>query len=467
MKVLEEKKLKGLKKEFLVEIPFSELSKAKQEKLESISSKVKIAGFRPGKVPLSHVEKLYGKETIVEVIEEKVSETSVKILEEKNLRPAVNPDIKLVDDMEKSINEESDIKYSMTFEALPEIDLIDFSKIKLDKPVATPNKEDIDEAIEYLAKQNKDYVKAKTNKKAKEGDKVILNYSGSIDGEKFEGGTAENTELVLGSKTFIDNFEEQLIGLTVKSKKIVKVKFPSEYPNKDLEDKNAEFDVEIIDILNPIDSKINDELAKKFGQESLKDLKNALKDQIKKDFDQASKMKLKDSLFLELEKKHKFELPETLVNQEYDQMWHQLEHQLEHQKKSLKDLEVEEKEIKANYKEISERRISIGLIIAEIGRKNKIELEDSDYNIALQSEVQKYQGQEQQILDFYKKNPDALRNLTAPIYEEKVVDFVLEKAVLKDKKVDRKDLFGQNESEEKVTKAKSNVKKKKSAKKKT
>ena len=245
MKVLEEKKLKGLKKEFLIEIPFSELSKAKKEKLESISTKVKSAGFRPGKVPLSHVEKLYGKETIVEVIEEKVSETSAKILEEKNLRPAVNPDIKLVDDMEKSINEERDIKYSMTFEALPEIDLIDFSKIKLDNPVASPNKEDIDEALEYLAKQNKDYVIAKANQKAKEGDKVILNYSGSIDGEKFEGGTSENAELVLGSKTFIGNFEDQLIGLTVKSKKIVKVKFPSEYPNKDLEDKNAEFDVEI------------------------------------------------------------------------------------------------------------------------------------------------------------------------------------------------------------------------------
>ena len=258
MKVLEEKKLKGLKKEFLIEIPFSELSKAKKEKLESISTKVKIAGFRPGKVPLSHVEKLYGKETIVEVIEEKVSETSAKILEEKNLRPAVNPDIKLVDDMEKSINEERDIKYSMTFEALPEIDLIDFSKIKLDNPVASPNKEDIDEALEYLAKQNKDYVKTKANQKAKEGDKVILNYSGSIDGKKFEGGTAENAELVLGSKTFIDNFEDQLKGLTTKSKKIVKVKFPSEYPNKDLEDKNAEFDVEIIDILNTKDSKVND-----------------------------------------------------------------------------------------------------------------------------------------------------------------------------------------------------------------
>ena len=467
MKVLEEKKLKGLKKEFLIEIPFSELSQAKKEKLESISTKVKIAGFRPGKVPLSHVEKLYGKETIVEVIEEKVSETSAKILEEKNLRPAVNPDIKLVDDMEKSINEERDIKYSMTFEALPEIDLIDFSKIKLDNPVASPNKEDIDEALEYLAKQNKDYVKAKANQKAKEGDKVILNYSGSIDGEKFEGGTSENAELVLGSKTFIDNFEDQLIGLAAKSKKIIKVKFPSEYPNKDLENKNAEFDVEIIDILNPKDSKVNDELAKKFGQESLKDLKNALNDQIKNDFDQASKMKLKDGLFLELEKKHKFDLPETLVNQEYDQMWRQLENQLESQKKSLSDLELEEKEIKKNYKEISERRISIGLIIAEIGRKNKIELEDNDFNLALQTEVQKYPGQEQQILEFYKKNPDALRGLTAPIYEDKVVDFVLEKVVLKDKKVSRKDLFGQNEVEEKATKTKSDVKKKKSSKKKT
>ena len=467
MKVLEEKKLKGLKKEFLIEIPFSELSQARKEKLESISTKVKIAGFRPGKVPLSHVEKLYGKETIVEVIEEKVSETSTKILEEKNLRPAVNPDIKLVDDMEKSINEERDIKYSMTFEALPEIDLIDFSEIKLDNLVASPNKEDIDEALEYLAKQNKDYVKAKANQKAKEGDKVILNYSGSIDGEKFEGGTSENAELVLGSKTFIDNFEDQLIGLAAKSKKIIKVKFPSEYPNKDLENKNAEFDVEIIDILNPKDSKVNDELAKKFGQESLKDLKNALNEQIKNDFDQASKMKLKDTLFLELEKKHKFDLPKTLVNQEYDQMWRQLENQLESQKKSLSDLELEEKEIKKNYKEISERRISIGLIIAEIGRKNKIELEDNDFNLALQTEVQKYPGQEQQILEFYKKNPDALRGLTAPIYEDKVVDFVLEKVALKDKKVSRKDLFGQNDAGEKATKTKSNVKKKKSSKKKT
>ena len=266
MKILEEKKLKGLKKEFLVEIPFSDLDDLKQKKLKDISEKVKIAGFRPGKVPMSHVEKLYGKETIVEVIEEKVSESSRKVLDEKDLRPAVNPEIKLISEMEKSINDQSDITFSMSFEALPEIEFIDFKKIKLDKPIASPKKEDIDEALEYLATQNKDYKLAKKGSKSKDGDKVIIDYSGAVDGVNFDGGTAEKAELILGSKTFIDTFEDQLVGEKAET------------------------------------SKINDELAKKFGQDSLKDLKGVLEEQIKKDFDQAAKMKLKDSLFSELEK---------------------------------------------------------------------------------------------------------------------------------------------------------------------
>ena len=442
MKILEDKKLKGLKKEFLVEIAFSEINILKQKKLKEISQKVKIAGFRPGKVPISHVEKLYGKDTVVEVIEEKVSESSRKLLEEKNLRPAVNPEIKLIDEMEKCINDEKDIKFSMNFEALPNIDLIDFKKIKLDKPVASPKKEDIDEALEYLAQQNKNYKARKKGSKAKNEDKLIINYSGSVDGQKFEGGTAEKAELILGSNSFIDTFEKQLIGEEVDNLKIVKVRFPTEYPNKELEGKKAEFEVKILEILSPEESKINDELAKKFGKDTLKDLKIVLEEQIKKDFDQASKMQLKDSLFAELEKNHKFDLPEILVKQEFDQMWRQLETQMDQQNKSFDDLDVKEKDLKKNYKEISEKRISIGLLIAEIGRKNKIELGDNDYNMALQSEVKKYPGQEQQIIDFYKKNPDAIRNLTAPIYEDKVVDFILDNVTLKEKKVSRKDLFG-------------------------
>ena len=467
MKIIEEKKLKGLKKEFIIEVPYDDFEQSKNEKLKDISTKVKIAGFRPGKVPLSHVEKLYGKETTVEVIEKIISDSSKKLLDEKDLRPAINPDIKLIDEMDKIVGEKINIKYSMAFEALPEVKLVDFSKIKLENPVANPNKKDIDEALDYLAKQNKDYKTPKKSEKAKEGDKLILNYSGSIEGEKFEGGSAENAEIIIGSNTFIDNFEDQLIGQTVGSTKTLKVKFPDNYPNKDLENKDAEFDVEVLEILNPLDSEINDELAKKFGQEKLKDLKNALEEQIKKDFDQASRMKIKDSLFLELEKKHKFELPESLINQEYEQMWNQLEHQLKDQKKTLSDLDIEEKEIKKNYKEISQKRISIGLIVAEIGRQNKIELEDNDYNLALQNEVQKYPGQEQQVLEFYKKNPDSLRNLTAPIYEEKVVDFVLKKVELKDKKVTRNDLFGAESNEEKPKKTKKELKKRTTKKKKS
>ena len=307
---------------------------------------------------------------------------------------------------------------------------------------------------------------AKKGSKSKDGDKVIIDYSGAVDGVNFDGGTAEKAELILGSKTFIDTFEDQLVGEKAETSKVVKVKFPDEYPNKELEGKNAEFDVKIIEILNPIDSKINDELAKKFGQDSLKDLKGVLEEQIKKDFDQAAKMKLKDSLFSELEKNHKFDLPQVLVDQEFNQMWSQLESQLEQQKKTLDDLEVKEKELKKNYKEVSEKRISIGLLIAEIGRVNNIDLDDNDYNIALQKEVQKYPGQEQQIIDFYKKNPDAIRNLTAPIYEDKVVDFVLEKVTLKDKKVSRKDLFGAEATQEKPKETKPKTKKGKTAKKK-
>ena len=307
---------------------------------------------------------------------------------------------------------------------------------------------------------------AKKGSKSKDGDKVIIDYSGAVDGVNFDGGTAEKAELILGSKTFIDTFEDQLVGEKAETSKVVKVKFPDEYPNKELEGKNAEFDVKIIEILNPIDSKINDELAKKFGQDSLKDLKGVLEEQIKKDFDQAAKMKLKDSLFSELEKNHKFDLPQVLVDQEFNQMWSQLESQLEQQKKTLDDLEVKEKELKKNYKEVSGKRISIGLLIAEIGRVNNIDLDDNDYNIALQKEVQKYPGQEQQIIDFYKKNPDAIRNLTAPIYEDKVVDFVLEKVTLKDKKVSRKDLFGVEATQEKPKETKPKTKKGKTAKKK-
>ena len=458
MKV-KEKKSKGLKREFSIQIEFKEISSLRATKLKEIASKSKISGFRPGKVPISHVDKMYGKDVTVEAIEEKVSETSRAVLEERGLRAAVSPQINMNKEMEKIISSEEDVEYTMSCEVLPDIEIIDFKKIKLENPVAEPQKKDIDDALTYMSEQNPDYTKPKKKRVAKDLDKLNINYVGLIDGEKFEGGTADKADIILGSKTFIGNFEEQLLGASEGDKKNIKVKFPENYQNKDLENKDAIFEVEVNGIYEPKNAKIDDNLAKRLGQESLDALKDTLSDQIKKDFNQASRIRLKDSLFDYLEKNHNFDLPSSLVDQEYDQMWHQLEHQLEEQKKSLNDLELKESQIKKNYKEIAEKRISIGLLIAEIGRLNKIELDNNDINIALQNEMQRYPGQENEIIKYYQNNAEAMRGLTAPVYEDKVVDYVLSKVDLNDKKITREDLFETKKDISQKTNTKKNTKK--------
>ena len=455
---VKELKSKGLKREFSITIGVDDLNEKKIKKLQDIASKAKIDGFRPGKVPTAHIEKLYGQSVMVEVIEEKVTEASQTVLHDRNLRAAVKPDVKLDTDMNDVIEKNKDLIFTMNCEVLPEIEIIDFSKIKLDKPVSKPKEKDIKDALDYLAKQNKSFKEASEKTKSKDGDQVTLDYVGKIDDIAFDGGTAKDANLVLGSKSFIDNFEDQLVGLKKGDKKLVKVKFPDNYQSSDLAGKEATFDVEIKKVSKAEESKVNDDLAKSLGMENLKDLKKNLEERIQQDFDSAARMKLKDSLLDALEKKHKFELPESMVNQEFDQMWNQLQQQLEQQKKELKDLELSEKEIRKNYTEISEKRVCTGLLIAEIGKQNNIQLEDNDINKALQMEMQKYPGQEKEILDYYQKNQDAIRQLTAPVFEDKVIDFILEKVDLKDVKVSREDLFDSGMKEESKSKKKTKSK---------
>jgi trigger factor len=455
---VKELKSKGLKREFSITIAVDDLKEKKIKKLQDIASKAKIDGFRPGKVPTAHIEKLYGQSVMVEVIEEKVSEVSQNVLQDRDLRAAVKPDVKLQSDMNDVIEKNKDLVFTMNCEVLPEIEITDFSKIKLDKPVSKPQEKDIKDALEYLAKQNKSFKEASEKTKSKDGDQVTLDYVGKIDDITFDGGTANDANLVLGSKSFIDNFEDQLVGLKKGDKKLVKVKFPDNYQSPDLAGKEATFDVEIKKVSKVEDSKVNDDLAKSLGMEDLKTLKKNLEERIQQDFDSAARMKLKDSLLEKLEKKHKFELPESMVNQEFDQMWSQLQQQLDQQKKELKDLELSEKEIRKNYKEISEKRVCTGLLIAEIGNQNNIQLEDNDINKALQMEMQRYPGQEKEILDYYQKNQDAIRQLTAPVFEDKVIDFILEKVDLKDVKVSREDLFDSGIKEESKSKKKTKSK---------
>ncbi|RPF91322.1 MAG: trigger factor [Rhizobiales bacterium TMED168] len=455
---VKEIKSKGLKREFSITIKINNLKEKKSEKLQNIASKAKIDGFRPGKVPTTHIEKLYGQSVMVEVIEERVSEASKNVLEERNLRAAVKPDIKLVSDMNDVIEKNKDLVFTLNCEVLPEIEITDFSKIKLDRPVSEPKEKDIKDALDYLAKQNKSFSDVSESTKSRNGDQVTLDYTGKIDNVAFEGGTAKDANLILGSKSFIDNFEEQLIGLKKGDKKLVKVKFPENYQSNDLAGKKASFEVEIKKVSKAEDSKVNDDLAKNLGMENLDALRKNLKDRIKQDFDSAARMKLKDSLLGTLEKNHSFELPESMVNQEFDQMWSQLEQQLKQQKKDLKDLELSEKEIRKNYTEISEKRVCTGLLIAEIGKQNDIQLDDNDINKALQNEMQKYPGQEKEILDYYQKNQDAIRQLTAPVFEDKVIDFILEKVNLRDVKVSREDLFDSGIKENKKPKKKAKTK---------
>jgi len=455
---VKELKSKGLKREFSITIGVDDLKEKKIKKLQDIASKAKIDGFRPGKVPTAHIEKLYGQSVMVEVIEEKVSEASQSVLQDRDLRAAVKPDVKLESDMNDVIEKNKDLVFTMNCEVLPEIDITDFSKIKLDKPVSKPNEKDIKDALEYIAKQNKSFKEASEKTKSKDGDQVTLDYVGKIDDIAFDGGTANDANLVLGSKSFIDNFEDQLVGLKKGDKKLVKVKFPDNYQSSDLAGKEATFDVEIKKVSKAEESKIDDDLAKSLGMEDLEALKKNLEDRIQQDFDSAARMKLKDSLLDVLEKKHKFELPESMVNQEFDQMWNQLQQQLDQQKKELKDLELSEKEIRKNYTEISEKRVCTGLLIAEIGNQNNIQLEDNDINKALQMEMQRYPGQEKEILDYYQKNQDAIRQLTAPVFEDKVIDFILEKVDLKDVKVSREDLFDSGVKEEPKSKKKTKSK---------
>jgi trigger factor len=455
---VKELKAKGLKREFSITIKSEVIKNLKAKKLEEIASKAKIDGFRPGKVPSAHIEKLYGQSVIVEVIEENVSKASQDVLEERNLKAAVKPDVKLDSEMTDVIEKGKDLIFTMNCEVLPEIEITDFSKISIDNPVSEPKEKDINDALEYLAKQNKAFKDASDKTKAKDGDQVTIDYLGKIEGVAFEGGAAKDAKLILGSKSFIDNFEEQLIGLKKGDKKVVKVKFPENYQSTDLANKEASFDVEIKLVSKSEESKIDNVLAKNLGMEDLEKLKESLKERIKQDFDSASRSKLKDSLLETLEKKHSFELPQSMVDQEFDQMWNQLEQQLVSQKKELKDLEISEKEIRKNYKEISEKRVCTGLLIAEIGQVNNIQLEDNDINKALQAEMQKYPGQEKEILDYYQKNPEAIRQLSAPLFEDKVIDFVLDKVKLKDIKVSREDLFNTGQIENSKSKPKSKTK---------
>ena len=441
-----EKSGEGLSKVFGVTVPMSDLAERMEAKIAEITPTLNIKGFRPGKVPQAHVRKLYGKAIMSEVVEQTLNETTQKVLEENKLRPAGDPDLTPNGDMAEVIEGKADLAYDIAIEVMPEFEPTDLTKISLKRPVYEPTEAEVNEAVDELAKQNRTY-EPRTGKsvKAKDGDMVVIDFIGRVDGVAFEGGTGADTELVLGSGSFIPGFEEQLVGAKPDDKVMVKVTFPAEYQAANLAGKDAEFETTVKEVKAPVESKADDSLAERLGVESLEKLRELLKTNLESQYAGASRFKLKRALLDVLDEKHDFPLPPKMVEAEFAQIWGQVQSDKERGTLPPEDLEKTDEVLQTEYRKIAERRVRLGLVLAEIGRVNNVQVSDQELGEAMRAEAMRYGPQAQQIFDFFRQNPAAQAQLRAPIFEDKVVDLIVEQAKVKDQKVSKDDLLKEDD----------------------
>jgi trigger factor len=441
----------GLKREFRVVVPVADLAARADARLDDLKGRVNINGFRPGKVPTAHLKKLYGRAVLAETIEALVGEANQKIVADNGFKLAQEPAVKLPEAQEEAqavFEGKADLDYTVAFEVLPAIQLADFKGIKVEKPVVEPSEADIQDMLETMAKQNRPFEPKAEGAAAENGDRLTIGFVGTIDGEKFEGGSAEEIPLELGSNSFIPGFEDQLVGVKVGEEKLVKVKFPTNYMAENLAGKDAEFAVTVKTIEKPGERAIDEEFAKMVGFEDLAKLKAAVSDRLKSEYAAAARRKLKRSLLDALDEKHAFDLPQTLVDQEFDSVWRQVTQDLESRGKTFADEDTTEEKAQAEYRAIAERRVRLGLVLAEIGEKAQIKVSDEEVSRAVVERARQFPGQEQQVWDYYRKTPQALASLRAPIFEEKVVDYILELADVTEKTVTKDELFKDNDDED-------------------
>ena len=435
----------GLSRTYKVKVPASELKTRLDERIEEIRPQMRLKGFRPGKVPASHVRKMFGKSIMGEVVEAAMKESSEKAITDADVRPASQPDMHMESDMEKVLEGEEDLAYHMHVDVMPDFEPADMSGIKIKKPVAEVDDAQLEETLDQVAENNMKYEARGKTAKAREGDAVVIDFLGKIDGEPFEGGAAEGHTLVLGSGSFIPGFEDQLIGLKTGEEKDVEVTFPEEYQAEHLAGKAAVFEVKVNEVRAPKKPDIDEEFAKGLGIDSLEELKDMLKPQLQQELDNASRAKAKRHLLDALDERHDFELPPKMVNMEFDQIWQQLQSEMDAGRVSDEDKDKSEDELKEEYRKIAERRVRLGLVLAEIGRLQEIKISEQEVQQALIREAQRYPGQERQVLEFFQKNENAMAQLRAPIYEDKVVDHLLDTVEIEEEKVSREELLSEDE----------------------
>jgi len=425
----------GLKRGYSIKLTAAELDKKVNEKLQEAQPDVEMKGFRKGKVPLALLKRQFGQRILGEAMQETIDGAMSKHFEDSGDRPALQPNIEMQNG--EKWKEGDDVEVSMTYEALPSIPDVDFSKIKLQKLVVKSDKAAVDEALDNLASSANDFKDRKKGSKAKDGDQVVIDFLGTVDGEAFEGGSSEDYPLVLGSNSFIPGFEEQLIGCKAGDDKNVKVTFPDDYGSKDLAGKNAEFACKVKNVKEAVPAKINDELATKFGAEDLKALKTQISERLESEYGGAARAVMKRQLLDALDKKVKFELPPSLVEAEAKQIAHQLFHD---ENPDIEGHDHEEVKPSKEHNKLAERRVRLGLLLAELGQKAEVDVSDAEMTQAIMAQSRQYPGQEKEFFEFIQKNQQMQQQLRAPIFEDKVVDHIFEQAAVTDKKVDKTEL---------------------------
>jgi trigger factor len=433
----------GLKRELKVVVGQGELGERFTTRIDEVKDQVQLKGFRKGKVPVAHIKKLYGRSVMAEVVQQTVEETSRKAISERNERPAHQPNIDFgenKEEIERVLNGQGDLAYTLSFEVLPNIAIADLSQLTLEREVAEVADEAVDKAVADLVERAIKY-EAEADRPAGKGDRLTIDFVGRIAGEEFQGGKGEAVELVVGEGQFIPGFVEGLDGAKAGEERIVKVTFPQEYPGQEVAGKDAEFTIKVKEVAKPVRPEVTDEFAKTLGAQSLPHLKELVRGKIGDEYAAVARMKLKRQTLDALDKAYDFTLPETLVASEFEGIWRRFGESLKAEGKAVADIGKPEDELKAEYRKIAERRVRLGLVIGEIGDKNKVQVSQDELKRGLIEQARRYPGQERMVYDFYQKNPAALVELRAPIFEDKVIDLILEQAKPVEKKVTVEELL--------------------------
>lgn len=428
-----ETKNEGLKRGFQIKLDAKSINEKTEQRLTAMSKNIKLDGFRAGKVPLKVLKQRYGKSIMGEVLELSVNEASQKILRDKKLIPALQPKLEIT-----AYEEGGDLDFTMDLEVLPEVSEVDFSKINLERLVADVEDQEVDEAIERLAARNKVF-KREEGAKAKKGTRVLIDFVGRIDGTEFEGGAAKNFALELGSGSFIDNFEEQLVGSKEGSDVLVNVNFPKNYHKQELAGKPAEFSVHVHEVQPGENPEVNDEFAKRFGFADLNGLKDAIKAQTQGEYEASARMKIKKQLFDSLDEKANFPVPQSMADLEFNSIWEKLQQAKQEGDETIKA--KSDDDLRKEYTTIANRRVKLGILLSDVASKNKLQVTNEEVQRAVMQQAQQYPGQERAVFEFYKKNPQHLRELHGPILEEKAVDFIISKTKVTDRKVSSEEIM--------------------------